>query len=255
MNSRPILAILFALLACGSVKGEAPVIKTVEFEAPSVARKMKFNIALPADYDSSGNKRYLVVYLLHGFTSNYTAWAKLGAGRSSERLDMIVVMPDVGNSWYCNWAQSDEGQKNNWEDFIVKDLVGYVDKTYRTIAKRDGRAINGLSMGGYGALTLGLRHPDLFCSIGSQSGALSFGKGIAERIKAGQDLTKARRTPSTDINPDIKIEGFSSQAERTLKGKLFVTAEDALKYDPFTLVATVPRDMRCSGVQRHVMVG
>ena len=64
--------------------------------------------------------------------------------------------------------RDDEGQKNAWEDFIVKDLIGHVDATYRTIARREGRAINGLSMGGYGGLTVGLRHPDLFCSIGSQ---------------------------------------------------------------------------------------
>ena len=73
------------------------------------------------------------------------------------------------------------GQKNAWEDYIVKDLIGHVDGTYRTIAKREGRAINGLSMGGYGALMLGLRHPDMFCSIGSHSGALAFAER-GERI-------------------------------------------------------------------------
>src|SRR5262249_7118829 len=142
------------------------------FDAPSVGRTLKYQIILPRGYETDTGRRYAVLYLLHGLTSNYTAWAKLGAGRAAASFDdLIVVSADAGNSWYVNWAESEEGQKNAWEDCIVKDLVGHIDATYRTIASRDGRAINGLSMGGYGALTLGLRHPDMFCAIGSHSGA------------------------------------------------------------------------------------
>src|SRR5262249_59166308 len=96
-------------------------------------------------------------------------------------FDLIVVMPDVGNSWYVNWAKSDGDQKNRWEDFIIKDLIGHVDATYRTIAKREGRAINGLSMGGYGGLMLGLQHPDLFCSVGPHPGARALAQTAGER--------------------------------------------------------------------------
>jgi S-formylglutathione hydrolase FrmB len=218
-------------------------VKTVEFEAKSVGRKMKYNIALPEKYEST-TERYPVLYLLHGLTSNYTAWASLGAPRYARAYDLIVVMPDVGNSWYANWAKSDEDQKNDWEDFIIKDLIRHVDSNYRTIATREGRAINGLSMGGYGALMLGLKHPDMFCSIGSQSGALSFAKGAAERLRNGEDLAKkaAARKPSEKPNPAIGIEGFSSQAERTPKGKLFATADQADAYDPFKLVLAVPKE-------------
>ena len=92
----------------------------------------------------------------------------MGVPEYARAYDLIVVMPDAGNSWYVNWAKSEDGQKNRWEDCLIKDLIGHVDATYRTVARREGRAINGLSMGGYGGLMLGLRHPDLFCSIGSQ---------------------------------------------------------------------------------------
>jgi S-formylglutathione hydrolase FrmB len=216
-------------------------VKTVEFDGKSVGRKMKYNIALPAKYDQ-GTDRYPVLYLLHGLTSNYTAWARLGAGDYARAYDLIVVMPDVGNSWYVNWAKSEDGQKNAWEDFIIKDLIGHVDSTYRTIAKREGRAINGLSMGGYGGIMLGLRHPDLFCSIGSESGALSFAKAIGERMKSGNGLPRRDRPPSTTVDPKIGIEGFSSQAERTPKGQIWTTPEEAAAYDPFELVVKIPKD-------------
>jgi putative tributyrin esterase len=220
---------------------DTPAVKTVEFDAPSVGRKMKYNIVLPRRYDDSTD-RYPVLYLLHGFSSNYTAWARLGVPDYAKAYDLIVVMPDAGNSWYANWAKSEGDQKNQWEDCIINDLIGHVDSTYRTIARREGRAINGLSMGGYGGLMLGLKHPDMFCSIGSHSGAIAIARGASNRLKNGEALTKASREPSETPNPDIKIEGFNSQAERTPKGTLFETKEQADLYDPFQIVLTVPRE-------------
>ena len=76
-------------------------------------------------------------------------------------------MPDAGNSWYVNWAPNTDGRPNNWEDHIVQDVVNHVDWNFRTIVRREGRAIAGLSMGGFGAITLGLRNPEMFISIGS----------------------------------------------------------------------------------------
>jgi S-formylglutathione hydrolase FrmB len=97
-------------------------------------------------------------------------------------------------------------------------------------------------MGGFGGLMLGLRHPDMFCSIGSESGALSFAKSIGERLKEGRELPRPNREPSKEPDPRIGIAGFSSQAERSPKGKLFATADEASAYDPFQLVLKVPRD-------------
>jgi S-formylglutathione hydrolase FrmB len=223
-------------------RAPAPAVESVSFDAPSVGRTMKFNIALPASYEKDSEKRYLVLYMLHGLTSNYLAWNALGAPRAARRYDLIVVMADAGNSWYVNWAESEDGQKNNWEDYIVKDLVDYVDTHFRTIASRDGRAITGLSMGGYGALMLGLRHPDMFCSIGSESGAVGFARMATLQLRAGRQPGNRRIQSSNIPNPRIGIEGFSSQAERTPKGKIFLTAEQAEAYDPFALILKVPVD-------------
>jgi S-formylglutathione hydrolase FrmB len=235
-------AVLWLLLpaACPAQAPSVPV-KTVEFTGESVGRKMKYNVSLPAKYDQTTD-RYPVLYLLHGYSSNYTAWARLGAADAARTLDLIVVMPDVGNSWYVNWAKSDDGQKNNWEDFVIKDLIGHVDATYRTIAKREGRAINGLSMGGYGGLMLGLKHPELFCSVGSHSGAVAFAKQVGERLKDGKELPRPNRPLSAEVDPRIGIEGFSSQVDRSPKGKIFTTVEECAACDPFQLVLKIPHD-------------
>lgn len=243
MTRRPYLALILALAASPAPAPAAePDVRSVSHDAPSVGRTMTYKVALPAGYGTSGDRRYPVLYLLHGLTSNYLAWEQLGAPKAADGLDLIVVMPDAGNSWYANWAESAEGQKNAWEDYIIKDLVGHVDKSYRTIARREGRAINGLSMGGYGALMLGLRHPDLFCSIGSHSGALSFARGAGERLRSNRPMPERKANPNDRPNPRIETEGFRSQSERTPKGKLVVKPEDADAIDPFKLVLTVPKE-------------
>ena len=215
-------------------------ITTVEFYSPSVDRTMKYNIVLPPDYASS-SERYPVLYLLHGLSQDYTSWGRYGVPFYAHEIgDLIVVMPDGGNSWYVNWAESSGGQKNAWEDHIVDDVVGHVDANYRTLARREGRAIAGLSMGGYGALNLGLRNSPMFISIGSTSGALEHGRQAATRLRAGMP-PGAPRERSGEVNPAIGIPGFSSQVERTPQGREFLTAEQADAYDPFLLVHTIPR--------------
>jgi putative tributyrin esterase len=240
------------LLLVGGIFAQEPV-HTVEFYSPAVDRTMKYNIVLPAEYESS-NERYPVLYLLHGLTQNYTAWGGLGAPVYAGLYeDLIIVMPDGGNSWYVNYTESGGGQRNNWADHIVQDVVGHVDGHYRTLARREGRAIAGLSMGGYGSLTLGLRNPEMFISIGSTSGAISYGRDAARRARgqmpprgAGQQRLPAeqaaRDAQQRRPNPRIGIDGFSSQVERTPEGRAFVTAEEADAFDPFVLIHEVPHE-------------
>ena len=249
-----LLTVVLLSLASAALAQEP--IHTVEFYSPAVDRTMRFNIVLPPEYDSS-DERYPVLYLLHGLTQNYTTWSRQGVADYAGLFeDLIVVMPDGGNSWYVNYAESEDGQRNDWEDHIVQDVVGHVDRNYRTIARREGRAIAGLSMGGYGSLHLGLRNPEMFISIGSTSGAISYGRDAALRLR-GEPVPprpsryarlfspegraareERRRTP----DPRIGIEEFDTYAERSPAGRQFVTAEDADAYDPFELIHQVPHD-------------
>lgn len=220
-------------------------LKLVEFEAPAINRVTKYLVLLPADYETSG-KSYPVLYLLHGFSQNYTVWPLMGLGTHVGAKDLIVVMPDGGNSWFINWSESQDDQVNNWEDFIVYDLIHSVDQTFRTVPAREGRAINGLSMGGYGALMIGLRHPNLFCSVASQSGALDFARSARARLEAGQppqvNEVPEPKPDDRDSNvPElIRIPGFTMQHERYPHGIAFKTVDDTKQYDPFEIIAQVP---------------
>jgi len=110
-----------------------------------------------------------VYYLLHGLSDDHTAWVRrTSIERYVQNVPMIVIMPNGDRSFYCD--AFDRGF-NKYESFIVRDLVDFVDTTFRTIPSRKGRAIGGLSMGGYGALKLALKYPDVYCAAVSHSGA------------------------------------------------------------------------------------
>ncbi len=111
-----------------------------------------------------------VLYLLHGLSDDHTAWTRrTSIERYVHDTPLIVIMPNGERGWYTD-------AKNNpnaaFETFITRDLIDFVDQTFNTVAERTGRAIAGLSMGGYGAFKLALKHPDLFCAAVSFSGAL-----------------------------------------------------------------------------------
>ncbi len=112
-----------------------------------------------------------VMYLLHGLSDDYSIWMRrTSVERYVEGLPLIVVMPDGGRGFY-----TDAVEGFAYERAIVEDLVSLVDRFFPTVRSRQGRCLTGLSMGGYGAVRLALRRPDLFCSAVSHSGALYFG--------------------------------------------------------------------------------
>ncbi len=144
-------------------------VRTVHFFSDSLNEQRAFNLILPLDYEVSTG-RYPVLYLLHGYTGDNSDWTLLtNLSGYAARYRLIIVMPDGSNGWYVNSATD---PKAKFEDYIIKDIIPYVEKHYRTIPLRRARAIAGLSMGGYGAMFLGLKHPDLFAAIGAFSGAL-----------------------------------------------------------------------------------
>jgi S-formylglutathione hydrolase FrmB len=137
------------------------------------------SIYLPPSYDRDRSRRYPVVILLHGYSLTNKYW--VGAGgqtvasidvpsamdrdvASNKSREMILVMPD-GNSKYDGSMYSSSVTSGDWESFIADDLVGYVDSHYRTIASRASRGLGGHSMGGYGAIRIGMKRPDVFSSL------------------------------------------------------------------------------------------
>ena len=113
-----------------------------------------------------------VLYLLHGLSDGYGAWTRLTSlERYAGGRGLLVVMPDGHRSFYTNDPRPDG---HAYEDHIVIDVMDFVERTFPVRAERAGRAVAGLSMGGYGALMLALRHPDRFAAASGHSSALWF---------------------------------------------------------------------------------
>jgi putative tributyrin esterase len=141
-----------------------------EFQSASLGRSTKYRILLPAGYFESKTS-FPVLYLLHGWQGDYQNWSTLTKlTRYAEELPLIVVMPDAGNSWYVDSATL---AQDKFEQYIVHDLVEEIDKHWRTVRSADGRAIAGLSMGGYGAIKAALKHPRMYMLAASLSGAFN----------------------------------------------------------------------------------
>ena len=148
---------------------------------PALSDPTRVRVLLPTGYAAHTDRRYPVLYLLHGADSDYRSWTRYGDAQAiTAHAAMIVVMPDGGvNGWYTDWYQGARSVQPRWETYHVGELVPWVDETYRTIAARRGRAIAGLSMGGYGALSYAARHPGTFAAAASFSGALEVGSAAA----------------------------------------------------------------------------
>src|SRR5690242_1852682 len=134
---------------------------------PALSGPTRVRVLLPPGYAADAERRYPVLYLLHGADSDYRSWTRYGDARAiTAHAAMIVVMPDGGaNGWYTDWYQGATPVRPRWETYHVGELVPWIDATYRTIATRGGRAIAGLSMGGYGALSYAARHPGTFAAV------------------------------------------------------------------------------------------
>ena len=160
--------------AWGASPGSATTVRCEAIPSNILRRSVDVCVALPSSYDSS-QKRYPVLYFLHGLFENERSWCERGGQSVLERLreagevgDFIVVLPDGGKTFYVNAYDGPE----RYEDFFIEELVPSVDRKYRTIRKAEARGISGTSMGGYGALHLAMDHPDVFASTSAHSAAL-----------------------------------------------------------------------------------
>ena len=154
------------------------------FRSESLQREMHYRVLLPAGYEKS-EKRYPALYLLHGLYGDFKNWSTLtNLAAWAEDLDLVVAMPDAGNSWYVNSATN---ESDKFEDYIVKDFVAEVDSHFRTIRDRHARAIAGLSMGGYAAMNFSIKHSPLFSYSGVISAALDAPSGLDERMAEFRD--------------------------------------------------------------------
>ena len=176
---KQLTALLAASLALAAVPAEARVEQVVVHGA-SLEGNLEGNspdrtvyVILPPGYDKAKRQRFPVLYFLHGFTATaekYMDYIKFDDAVQQFATDnqFIVVVPDtytrMGGSFYAS------GQAvGDFESFVARDLVGWIDGKYRTIARRDSRGLAGHSMGGYGTWRIGMKHPETFSSLYAMS--------------------------------------------------------------------------------------
>lgn len=162
-----LLTLLFvcSLLFTSFSKGnELRVMESLSFYSKILGQDVKYSICLPVDYYKS-NKSYPVVYMLHGLGDDETAWLEYGkiyqiadkAVKDKEIVSMIFVIPQGFRTYYVN----DYAGTFRYQDMFVQELIPFIDSHYRTKADRIHRATLGYSMGGFGALIIPLKNPDL----------------------------------------------------------------------------------------------
>lgn len=155
---------MLAFLA-GMLQLRAATVDTLVVRSERMHKDIKVVVVAP-----SGKKAVSTLYLLHGYSGNYARWLYTAPQLTElvDRYAYLVVCPDGGyDSWY--WDSSPEVQ---YESYITKELIPFIEKQYGVGHDRTQRAISGFSMGGHGALYLAFRHQDLFAFAGSTSGGV-----------------------------------------------------------------------------------
>lgn len=145
----------------------------------SSSTPLRINVILPTAYDSNPSRRYPVLYALPGTSNTADVWLNnIDTVELTESLPLIIVIPDGtfdadGGGFYTNWVdQTTTRGVADWETFHTEELVDWIDRTFRTIDDRSGRAIVGISQGGFGSMSYAARNPDLYGAAASFSGAV-----------------------------------------------------------------------------------
>jgi len=181
-----------------------------------------FCVLLPPSYDSDATQRYPVLYFLHGLGENEQILLNSGGLLMVQDLrdqkqigDFLIVTPSAGRSFYIN---SSDG-KVKYEDFFIREFIPYIESHYRIRAGRRTRGIAGISMGGYGALRLAFRYPQMFRAVSVNSAAL------VEKL------------------PNVKLTDSQETTLSRVLGSSFGSPFDAVfwqRENPFTLVKNGP---------------
>lgn len=172
-------------------------VDTVTIHSGIMKRDIKAVVIIPAKYNKSSS--YPVVYLLHGFSGNYADWVTKDpvVKALADQYNCLIVCPDGAfASWYI-----DSPVNKYWmfDTYVSKELVAYVDDHFSTIRNRSGRAITGLSMGGHGAITMGINHQDVYGAMGSMSGCMDL-RPYKKDFAINQILGEYDKDPQSWLN-------------------------------------------------------
>lgn len=202
-------------------------IRAGRFPSPSLGRDVSYAVDLPPSYDE-GKHRYPVVYALHGLFESPGFWDGRGLADALARMrarggfaDFVVVAVEGGNSFYVN------GPAGRHEDVVTKDAIAFVEKTYRVVPGREGRALFGVSMGGYAALRIAFTHPELYRAAATHSAMLLEKIPTAEQGARGGQMAAFHRVFGDPIDAAL----WSANDPLELARKLDPKTAPALYFD------------------------
>ncbi len=186
-----LLAIFLFFIFClnsYSKSNEVRIMESLSMYSSILGQEVKYSICLPADY-FLGNQKYPVTYLLHGLGDDETSWLEYGRinqvadqmVKEGEVVPMIFVIPQGFRTYYMN----DYAGKFNYQDMFIKELIPFIDSTYRTIPDKIHRATMGYSMGGFGALILPLKNPEVISTCVPLSISIRTDKQYMEEDSSG----------------------------------------------------------------------
>ncbi len=170
----------------------AATVDTVKIKSNIMNKEISALVVIP---ENSGESPagFPTVYLLHGFGGSYLDWSKnANLEEFVDEYSFILVCPDgSADSWYLD---SPLVKSSQYETFIANELIRWTDSTYPTIARKSGRAITGLSMGGHGSFYLAMRHPEKYIAAGNMSGVVDLTQ-TTQRLRLGEKLGNLEKFP------------------------------------------------------------
>ncbi len=206
----------------------AAEVQSGRFASSALGREVSYAVDLPPSYSASGDRRYPVVYALHGLFEGPGFWEGRGLAAALARLrargglpEFLVVAVEGDNSFYVN------GPAGRYEDVVTRDAVAHVEQTFRVLPGREGRALFGVSMGGYAALRIALSHPELYRAAATHSAMLLEKPPTAEQGARSGQMTAFHRV----FGDPIDVALWAANDPLDLAGKADPARAPALYFD------------------------
>lgn len=214
-----------------------------------------FNVYLPPSFDQGANKKYPVLYLLHGLWGNNHDWTSRGHLQevtdrligSGETREMVIVTPYAGGNPHIEQNGYFDMPGWKYEEFFFTEFLPYIENTYRVIGDKDHRAIAGLSMGGGGATSYAQRHSEMFCAVYAMSALMSIPEGdLKSEYLQNDKFSLLQRTVVEKSCVKYVLEADSALKEQLCRVQWFVDCGD----DDFLLDRNIEfyQAMRNSGI-------
>jgi enterochelin esterase family protein len=197
----------------------AAEVRSGRFVSVSLGREVSYTVDLPPTYPSGG-RRYPVVYALHGLFEGPGFWEGRGLAEALARLrgrgpfpEFLVVAVEGDNSFYVN------GTAGRYEDVVTRDAIAHIEKTFRVTPEREGRALFGVSMGGYAALRIAFSHPELYRAVATHSAMLLERPPAADQGAGRGQMAAFHRVFGDPVDPQLWAENDPLELARKVDPK------------------------------------